>query len=573
MKQLLKVLSPLVRPDTLVSGALHELSISLKCPSFSKISDAYSSGEHQLIVDQKCDPRLFDDAEDFRVHYLASHFLSKASFLNLASKPEEVARAAVIQCEEECRKTNLRFKHLDSSYIGKTASILESARWKISNVLGQFDCHEWFDLGRWGPGSTATVKVDVSSEEKFRASLGITPPLLELVGSLLSTAYPAWFDASTKLQFVRGNKVTFVPKNAKTHRPIAVEPDFNLWFQLSLGKMIRRRLKAHTGIDLNTQADNQSAAFIGSITGQLATLDLKSASDTISKELVRYLISDSDWFSCLDASRSRHGTLDGAGFTWEKFSSMGNGFTFELQTLIFWALASATCEYGGLDPCVRVFGDDVIIPSGAVPDFLEIIKFCGFSVNDSKSFWTGKFRESCGAHYFDGVDCQPIYLRSAIETVHDVYKLHNSLRRLASRYSKDSWADPRFESCCSYLHSCIPNLYRIGIPDGIGDIGFIVSPDDRADNLVVVETDLRPILDGWESFYVKGVTPVSLKKSVSHRGLLLSRLHALTFTVPTCLLGTDSQVDKGNSYSLRGRSSYRFGKVMVARWIGPKAFA
>jgi hypothetical protein len=563
---------PRVRPD-LFGRALRELFVSLNRPLSLEALDLYETKDHAKLLELKVDPRAYVNAEEFRDDYLVVNLLSKANFLSLDLDPEKVARLAVASCEAKCRETNHRFRNLDSSYIGWTASILEGARWKISQVLGDFDCHEWFDCGRWGPGSTATVKVDVSAEEKFRASRGITYPLLTLVGDLLPVAYPSWFQGAMPLEYHKGNKITFVPKNAKTHRPIAVEPDFNLWFQLSIGKMIRRRLKRNAGIDLDTQRNNQSAARLGSITGSLATLDLKSASDTISSEVVRYLISGQDWLACMEACRSHYGTLDGASFKWEKFSSMGNGFTFELETLIFWALAASTCEYLQLDPAVWVFGDDVVIPTEAASKFEEILHFCGFSLNSSKSFSTGKFRESCGVHYFDGLDCQPIYLKSDFLTVEDVYKAHNAIYRLACRRRSDGLADWAFRSVCSLLVLGVSTRSRCGIPEGIGDVGFLTPSSGDTNVDIFVETDLLPLRWGWEGFYVKVWSPRPTRMTVDHRGLLLAKLFRLSFSARVCRLGTDSSEGLGNSYSLRGRTRYRFGKVYVTRWDSPGRFA
>jgi len=39
------------------------------------------------------------------------------------------------------------------------------------------------------------------------------------------------------------------------------------------------------------------------------------------------------------------------------------------------------------------------------------LKAFAFKVNAHKSFWNGKFRESCGMDAFDGVDVTPVYIR------------------------------------------------------------------------------------------------------------------------------------------------------------------
>jgi len=194
---------------------------------------------------------------------------------------------------------------------------------------------------------------------------------------------------------------------------IAIEPGINLWFQKALGSMIRRRL-ARFGIDLNDQSRNQSLAYLSSIDGSLATVDFSSASDSISLEVVRELLPPR-WFQILDIVRSKVGRKsDGTIVRWNKFSSMGNGFTFELESLIFFAAASAVQEYLHLDGEISVFGDDVILDVRGYPMFAEYSAFLGFRVNLQKSFSSGGFRESCGSHYFSGVDCKPVFLKERL---------------------------------------------------------------------------------------------------------------------------------------------------------------
>jgi len=92
----------------------------------------------------------------------------------------------------------------------------------------------------------------------------------------------------------------------------------------------------------------------------------------------------------------------------QKFSSMGNGFTFELETLIFSHVASVA---GGLTPGVDcfVYGDDIIVPSEKADDVLSALRFCGFTPNRTKTFTSGPFRESCGGDFYGGVAVRPFY--------------------------------------------------------------------------------------------------------------------------------------------------------------------
>jgi hypothetical protein len=86
---------------------------------------------------------------------------------------------------------------------------------------------------------------------------------------------------------VSGNNVDWVPKNYKTDRTIAIEPDWNMFLQKGLGGLLRRRLR-RVGQDLNDQSTNRFCAAVGSIDGSLATLDMSMASDTVAYRLVEF---------------------------------------------------------------------------------------------------------------------------------------------------------------------------------------------------------------------------------------------------------------------------------------------
>jgi hypothetical protein len=60
---------------------------------------------------------------------------------------------------------------------------------------------------------------------------------------------------------------------------------------------------------------------------------------------------------------------------------------------------------------VYVYGDDLIVSADMAPLVVEDLEAFGLKVNAAKSFWTGKFRESCGGDYYDGVDITPVYCR------------------------------------------------------------------------------------------------------------------------------------------------------------------
>jgi len=320
-------------------------------------------------------------------------------------------------------------------------------------------------------------------------------------------------------KLVRGNRIVTVPKNYKTDRTIAIEPCMNMYIQKGIGGLIRKRLKL-AGCDLDDQTRNQRLAQVGSISGLLATVDLSMASDTVSRQLVKALIRP-DWHEALEQSRCEFGVLpSGEEIFYQKFSSMGNGYTFELESLIFYSLALAYCSIHGEEAHrVSVYGDDIILPSSAVSGFSELISFLGFTPNGKKTFSSGPFRESCGKHYYLGQDVTPFYVRSEGRLLSDLFLLHNKLYRWIDRVSGVLDADQinRLHDLCRWLRHFAPSKWRKPrIPDGFGDGAFIGSFDE-----CLPERSAH----GWECFDVKVlITRTEYDLQIDHFSLLVKSL-------------------------------------------------
>jgi hypothetical protein len=96
---------------------------------------------------------------------------------------------------------------------------------------------------------------------------------------------------------------------------------------------------------------------------------------------------------------------------------MGNALTFILETIAFAAIVRVACRWCNEDPeRVSVYGDDIIVPTLAAETARDFLTMLGFRLNESKSFWEGKYRESCGEEYWDGVCVSSIYFpRFAVE--------------------------------------------------------------------------------------------------------------------------------------------------------------
>jgi len=539
----------------------------LDCPRALTAHLLYKYGEHQQLADLSWSPNAYRDAWCARNAYLATEFLSKSKFLKLDVDPEAVAMDAFRDTEAHCRQVNRRFNNLalDPKFTGPNVWLLNAAKRKVAMLLCEdntstsFDPEEWIDSCGWGPGTT--VRVSGSSTNpayKFQHDVGMTKDCYTLVSPLFSAAFPRWGEHLRTLYptwgrglldawlesgrndvlkrakhgyFDAGNIILAVPKKAKTHRIISKEPGLNCFFQLGVGAMIRRRLQRNN-FDLRDQSRNQRLSFQASLGNQLATVDKKDASGCIATAVVRELLPDR-WFSVMDSLRSRCGTYRRRGssssetFYFEKFSSMGNGFTFPLQSLLFAAAALAVCEYVRAPTHnVGVYGDDVIIPTAAYDTYVEFCEFLGFRINRQKSFSDGPFRESCGSHYYDGADLKPLYLKERLSDFSAIFRLANGVKRLASRNSLFG-VDSRFLPVWLYLRDRVPKKYRFAIPEGYGDGGFVIDFDEctPCTNLASQERNVDGQYQGIEGFRGLALVEKPVMYSTYGRGLLIARLH------------------------------------------------
>lgn len=410
---------------------------------------------------------------------LVTELFKKFDFVDSPFNKREKAKLRFFEAEVKCREAN----HRISRSIGLTPdvnNVIHIATRQIEKILGKFCTEELPQYGRFGPGSTLCVSGPFTTEyfKLCERSPTVSTECFPYAEALIEHD-PQWkgylhgihpFDVSgtfeplsgsgVELQIADHNKVAFVPKNAKTERSIAIEPYFNVFFQLAIGSMIRKRLYNRCKINLDSQLRNQTLAKIGSITGALATIDFSMASDTISREVV-YLLLPPEWVAHLDRLRSKTYVLDGGKpQPWHKFSSMGNGYTFELETLIFYAVACASCVSLGIGTeDVTVFGDDVVLPVTAVPLFNKACSYLGFTVNDEKSFTNGFFRESCGEDYLKGVEVRPVFCKE-LSTVQHAVSLANRLSALNRAVGVGSRVNDMLRNASGLLLAHVPRDVR-----------------------------------------------------------------------------------------------------------------
>ncbi len=223
-------------------------------------------------------------------------------------------------------------------------------------------------------------------------------------------------------------KVIAVPKTQVTPRIIAEEPAFMQYLQQGVGSQLNTEINRsflYDFISTEYQLPNQLLAYEGSLQGDLATLDLSEASDRVPLVLVESLFRHfPHLYDAVMACRSTTALVPGHGIIpLAKFASMGSALCFPVETMTFfviclmgWEKANNTRitsadDISRLKGQVRVYGDDIIVPTDTAGDVIKTLESFGSKVNMNKSFWTGRFRESCGKEYFDGHDVSIVRFR------------------------------------------------------------------------------------------------------------------------------------------------------------------
>lgn len=383
-----------------------------------------------------------DEVDAWRWSYLRKEVFSKYVGPDTDSADLRRQRAITkwLAVEQRNERTNVRLYSKETFFKWRTPDgdvieigsedVLELARHIVLRVIGPDP--EPTAVGNFSGGASTSLTRSLGNvARKFMVKAHVTPAAWFYVIPQL-VASSTWRSLNPELlspEMVKGNELFTVPKNTQIDRVAAKEPDLNMWAQKRLGDLIRGHLRS-VGIDLNDQSRNQRLAKKGSQDGSLATLDLSSASDSVSAALVGRLLPPG-WFVELNALRSEYTRIDDIWHENQMFSSMGNGFTFELESLLFYSIARAVCTITRVKGRVSVYGDDIIVPSDVSRLLSQVLGFCGFTVNPKKSHFLREdlFRESCGAHWYAGYDVKPFYVKGPLLTQPDLIHFLNSFRR------------------------------------------------------------------------------------------------------------------------------------------------
>jgi len=276
-------------------------------------------------------------------------------------------------------------------------------------------------------------------------------------------------------------KVVLVPKTAKAPRVIAMEPACMQFMQQALMKTLVRTVpKDSFGMVLfRDQTQNQAFARKGAITGSLATLDLSEASDRVALSVVEGLTRNFPIFQeGIFACRSQYAKLpDGSMIRLNKFASMGSALCFPVEAMVFASIVVAGILQSRQIPVSRqsisqlvgevsVYGDDIICPVDSVPRVTELLEAFGLRVNYNKSFWIGRFRESCGGEYYTDREITPVRVRNRLPET-----LINAEAFLSTVSTRNQFYDNGYFTTVEYLDSILDDLYPLpNVP--IGSVVF-----------------------------------------------------------------------------------------------------
>jgi hypothetical protein len=360
----------------------------------------------------------------FKPPYLAASFFDRYLYVDEVKEQDSLKASAHEKFELNVLRGwsfNAALEERDVSRV--TNSVLEEAARICHRVLGSFDETEVFESVRHGPNATTTLRkseayLDVKAEDFCGTASALEVfyehylPWDSTLAREMSYYLPP--PGAVGPEVAENSVVELVPKKWNSLRFITKVPTLNMFFQLGTGGVIAGRLKRFCNIDLKTQQDvHRKLCLLASKHPEImrATIDWSEASDRMWLRLLQWLLPP-DWYEWLQMVRVPTCVVEDSAVrhSLPMIGTMGEGFTFPLQTLVFYSILSGVCRTYGFDEDVSVFGDDCICDSRAVPYIMDVAREIGWQMNADKSYVEGPFRESCGEDGFRGLTTRPFFI-------------------------------------------------------------------------------------------------------------------------------------------------------------------
>lgn len=420
-------------------------------------------------------PSSYGDAETLKKDLLVTELFRKCRLPGADGRLRAEAVAAFWASERLCKVTNIRLSRYQSNTQAlkpedlPVMRFIDAWRKEVSRVLGR---PSYVLEPRFSPGSTLSDRsLFTTIPDKMSSKPTCYPAGVNLYRDAFR--FTPQGEKYPDPREVRGNEFFTVPKDSFKDRGCCVEASAAVALQLAVGAQLKDRLRKAYGRPLERRPlrHRRLAQLASAGRRRLATIDLSNASDTISYGVCQ-LVLPADWLQLLNSLRAPFTVVEGKTVRLEKFSSMGNGFTFELETVLFQSLCAVICNDKRAVSC---FGDDMIVPEADAPSVLAALRFFGFQPNTEKTFCEGPFRESCGGDYFEGKLVRAHYLKELPDEPQHWIALANGLRR----------ADPELKFYASAWFFCQDQLP--------GSVRACRGPASLGD-VVIHDPEARPVL-------------------------------------------------------------------------------
>jgi len=379
---------------------------------------------------------------ELKARYQLAKLFSKYSFEEDAMSESEILELSKKKfLDNQERINSLEFPIDDKRF----TLISMGAREHIAQILGLFSKFDILREATFGKKSSVGIPMRNACEgARYEAPITGSRDLITWFDKIYSCwNRPAYNYAkeraggNTMYREIDTLEVVFVDKKWNSKRMIVPNTTLGTLYSSGVGRAIEERLR-RAKYDIRTlQGTHGELARFGSITGSLVTADQSLASDNITTKLIDWVL-PREWASACKLGRINKMKLDDLLFETNTFSTMGIGFTFPLQTLVFLGILLSIRDFCGLgkDAVVSVYGDDLIYDVRMHNVVTEVFPQFGLVINADKTFSEGYFRESCGQDYYRGVDVRPFMLarkdnRDAKKRRFEayLYKTVNGLRR------------------------------------------------------------------------------------------------------------------------------------------------
>lgn len=306
--------------------------------------------------------------------------------------------------------------------------VLEVARTLLHDLFSESGISRDTCTPGHGPGAVATGEKNwekMKFKRSYKKLSAQFPPYLFYYANAMELASNvAHYRGLEKRQY-GVSKVALVPKDSRGPRMICMEPLEFQYIQQGLSKEIVRHTEEHEltrgHVNFSNQEINRKLALDGSLSGDVVTLDMKEASDRVSRWLVRELFETTGLWPLLDATRTEFTRLpNGEEFHLRKFAPMGSALCFPVESLVHWSLAVSTLHvYNEVSMrkalnAVYVYGDDIIIKGENHEALFDTFPAFKLRFNEGKCCTHGVFRESCGMDAVLGEEVIPIKVKQPI---------------------------------------------------------------------------------------------------------------------------------------------------------------